>query len=102
MRGRGFGQYSTDSGLNTSAITVGGGSVSTDTMINQLNLLPFGGSVDASEVPILAGASCTGPGCAPGTSGANSAAPQLSGALLTALILGAVVIVGMFLAKGGR
>lgn len=99
---RGFGQYSTDSGLNTGAVAVGGGGVSTDTMLSQLNLLPFGGSVDASENPIQGGVTCAGPGCASGTSSAASAAPQLSSGLLTALILGAVVIVGMFIAKGVR
>jgi hypothetical protein len=100
---RGFGQYSTDSGLNTGGIAVGGGSVSTQTMLGQLDLLPFGGSSDAAESPILPGVSCTGPGCAAGTSGGgNAVAPQFSGQTLTVIILAVVAMVGMFIAKGAR
>ncbi len=55
---RGFGQYVTDSGLDTSGLTVGGGAAVGDMTTQQLNLLPFGGSSIAGEIPIQGGVSC--------------------------------------------
>jgi Zn-dependent protease len=97
---RGFGQYSADSGLDTSGVSMGsGGAAPGDVITQQLNLLPFGGSAIAGETPIQGGVACTGPGCSSVTSSANSAAPQSNTLLIVILALAAVA--GMFIA-GGR
>jgi hypothetical protein len=80
---RGFGQYDTSSGLDTSGVVMGN---------DALNALPFGGSVIAAETPIQGGVTCSGSGC-------SSTAPSNTSTILI-LILGAAAIVGMFIAGG--
>ena len=97
---RGTGQYSTDTGtgVNTGGIAVSPiPAVSEDVLMNQLPL------PDSNPLMSFAQPVCAGAGCTPsGTSSGTAAAPQISSAVLTAMILGAVVLVGMFIAKGAR
>lgn len=96
---RGFGQYVTDSGLDTSGLTVGGGAAVGDMTTQQLNLLPFGGSSIAGETPIQGGVSCFGPGCSSVTSSGAAAAPNTSSTILI-IALAIAAVVGMFIAGG--
>ena len=98
----GFGQYSADSGLDTSGVSMGsGGAAPGDVITQQLNLLPFGGSVIAGETPIQGGVTCFGPGCSSGTSSDAPPVPSTSSTILI-IALGIAAIVGVFIATGGK
>jgi hypothetical protein len=99
---RGFGQYSTDSGLDTSGVTVGGGAATPGMTSGQLDLLPFGGSVIAGETPIQGGVACFGPGCSSGTSGGGNAAAPTTTSTILIFALGIAAIIGVFIATGGK
>lgn len=98
-----LGQYATDTGtgINTSGIAVSTPSQSQITAA--LNTLPINEGNYQVDLPMVL---CSGPGC-PGvpagtSSGGAAALSALSGSTLTLLILGAVAVVGMLIAKGGH